>query len=134
AMTNFELQEYVLKFISELRTFNDQKRTEDRLATDKLWREKINASKEKQQDMWQKEQSEYTARHMRVESEYNARFRGTALSLRDELRKRIPGIAKSIESDRRQQVLLDHGMFAGPDPIGEAADYLDQLARGLPVN
>ncbi len=134
AMTNQELQDETLKFIAELRGFNNQKRMEDRIASDRLWNERVNAPKEKQNELWQKQGTEYTARHSSLEAEYNLRFRGTALSLRAELRKRVPELAKTLESGpNRQKILLDYGMFAGVDPVGDAADYIDQLARGLPV-
>lgn len=134
AMTNQELQDETLKYVAELSGFNNQKRMEDRLASEQRWNERINAPKEKQNELWQKEGTEYTARHSRLEAEYNLRFRGTALSLRAELRKRVPELAKTLESGpNRQKILLDYGMFSGVDPVGDAADYIDQLARGLPV-
>lgn len=133
ALTNQELQDETLKFVAELRAFNNQKKTEDRLAQERLWNERVSAPKEKQHELWQKEQTEYTTRHARLEAAYNEKFRGPALSLCAELRKRVPEPAKTIGNGPRRSILLDHGSFAGPDAIGDATDYLDQLARGLPV-
>jgi len=134
AMTNQELHDETLKFVAEIRTFNNQKVLEDRVASDRLWSERVNApTKEKQLELWQKEQTESTARRARTQAEYNDKFRGSALSLCNELRKRVPELAKTLGIGPKKPILFDYGSFAGPDAIGNAADYLDQMARGLPV-
>jgi hypothetical protein len=58
-------------------------------------------------------------------------FRSEALALRDEMERRLGRLPPYKIGDMRT-IWLNNNVLAGPTPISNAADYLEELARTLP--
>ncbi len=83
-----------------------------------------------QQNTMQTER-DYSEARGSCETEYRTQFQGDAEYLRDELISRLGG--RSFEDTYDGKPLMDlkkaaiDGIFGGPDPVNDAADYLDGL-------
>jgi hypothetical protein len=66
------------------------------------------------------------------EAQFKQVYLGKALALRDELIKRYIQIGVVPPKSQNGVIAFDYQSLAGPDPIGEAATYLETLARELP--
>jgi hypothetical protein len=60
---------------------------------------------------------------------FNQQFLVSARLIRDEILRRLPPQPKPKESI----IALEYGSLAGPNPVTEAANYIESLARMLPV-
>jgi hypothetical protein len=83
----------------------------------------------KMQQLYNQEMQEYTQQHTNLEYEFKSTILGDAIYARDELQHRIgppqPSLLFTMASGAFQ------GILAGPDPVGDAAAYLESLAKQL---
>ena len=147
-MTNAELSDATMKFVDRLRKFNsDFRRTDDAL-TIKDWFdfqaivEKMpDSEKEKPgvQQRLKEIQNEVVVRIAsrlgKFEDSFQANYLVDAQLLDKELRKRVN--IKALITDPGSGTILKgriialDGKLAGPDPIGDLANYLDSLGKQL---
>jgi hypothetical protein len=86
-----------------------------------------------QQAEWQRRVNEDLKQYREREQDFKQVYLGTALALRDELIKRYIRVgAVPPKPARGMNAVFDDQTLAGPDAIGDAATYLEQLARELP--
>jgi hypothetical protein len=148
-MTNAELRIATEKFVARLRKFNSDFRRTDEPISVKEWLEfteivqKI-PEEERAKPEVQKRlsviQNEVLARKMdrygKFEDAYQANFLVEAQMLDKELKKRVN--IKALITDPGSGAILKgriialDGKLAGPDPIGDLANYLDSLGKQLP--
>jgi hypothetical protein len=81
---------------------------------------------------WDAEQDRARSVSKRMQGEFRERIIPQALAIRDELLKRNALPHNYKQPGHHRPLLLDPGMFAGPDPISESAEFLEHLARLLP--
>lgn len=67
----------------------------------------------------------------RQRHEFQSTLFPIARALYEELLKRTNGKGAAAQRDQMYDFVFEHGSLAGPDPLGEAAARLEQLARNL---
>lgn len=72
----------------------------------------------------------YEQNRQQCVSAYRMRIEGDAAYLRRELLSRIGGDSFLLPREKQKYIAID-GIFAGPDPIDDSADYLEALAHKL---
>jgi hypothetical protein len=87
-------------------------------------------SDDERREDWNKERARMLEQTDEQHMIWNSRLRSIAVALKEELQRRILG-EPPYPTDHRMTA-LDHGMLAGVDPIGEAADGIESLIRQLP--
>ena len=91
-------------------------------------------TKEQQSQLFQQrrqsEQQAYMQNRQSCEQSYRQQIIGDAAFLRRELLSRIGGDSFLLPREKTKYIAID-GIFAGPDPIDDSADYLDALANRL---
>jgi hypothetical protein len=88
----------------------------------------FNKTEEERLAIWNEQNAKYVAISEELASEFNNVYRPEALAYRDDMRRRL-GIIDP-KTDYRD-VALEHGMLAGVNPINDAANALEKLAREL---
>lgn len=88
------------------------------------------SSEEERQEEWERERNRSLEQSNEQHMVWNGGLRPIAIALRDELQRRIFG--EPPYPTEHRMIALDHGMLAGPDPIGDAAVGLESLIRQLP--
>jgi hypothetical protein len=77
--------------------------------------------------------------HTAVELEFKNKYLGNARDLRDEIKFRLDGVGilqPYVDLSIKEQLgayVLDNGRVVGANPISNAGDYLEKLARRLPI-
>lgn len=100
----------------------------DALASDEQWRAMTQVPEDQRHQAWLEYNSKASERSYARGGEYATRFRGDVMALYDALRERVGELEEEPEG---VPILLKYGSLAGPDAIGDAADYLDKMARRL---
>lgn len=129
ALSNAELSRQAIALATEMRDFETEFRNRG-WEISEYEREKVrNAATEREKNIFWRQ---FTNNLLRRSNEHNNQFRqrylGRAVHLRDEMLRRVE---HPPNFDSHRLIAFD-GMLAGPSPVSDAADYLDQLARNLP--
>jgi hypothetical protein len=66
--------------------------------------------------------------HNEYQNEFRCRYLPEAQALERELCKRL---GRSIIANNYRVIALREGILAGPSPVSDAADYLEEMAREL---
>jgi hypothetical protein len=104
---------------------------QERTTEDQLWNAQIAAkTPEDKEKLWEQSTLFLTQSHQNEETAFRNQLLGEAIYLRDQLLIRLGTVASSSPQDRIKTLAFD-GFLAGPSPISDAADYLEQLARQL---
>jgi len=130
AMNNIQLQNFVLDFAKELRDFEATYRNSRNAISSKEQSNVLAATTQVERD---RSFNNMMAENMQLRSREDLEFRqhyfGEAIAVRDVLLQRVPNAPKPKES----LIALDSGSLTGPEPISDVADYLELLARKIPV-
>lgn len=128
-MTNRELRAATLELVARLREFEQTVEVDDRDSYLAQFNDMRNAKTEEERtNIWQHQNQALSQRSFQRQFEFGQNYRADALLLRDEMLRRLPKQPK----EQRPIVALDRGMLGGIRPVGEAADYLERLAKLLP--
>jgi hypothetical protein len=129
-MSNRQLREYTVSVANSMRDF--ETKYYPRVASSPT----TNDPTDRQQQFFMREQ-EYQNQERTYENEFKKQLWGKSYTLRDELLGRLkqagitpPSLALGPQSQAK--MVLDEGRLNGPGPIGNAANYLELLARALP--
>lgn len=126
-----EMRRRVQELVSGMRTFEAGiEAIQDRISGERF-AGGVTTTEEQRQAAWTESNRRDSEARQNARSEFEARFRPMALALREEMCRRL-GFFPPFPPDHHA-VALDYGMLAGVHPIGEAAAYLERLARGLPA-
>lgn len=118
SLSNEELKKRTLELAKKMRDFETAYRQREyniilqRTTTDAEWQQKT------QQEL---------ALSMDKQNEFRNQYLGEALSLRDEILRRL----HETYQDPQHRLIAFEGILAGPSPISDAADYLESIARRL---
>lgn len=128
-ISNAELSRQAIALATEMRDFETESRNRG-WEISEYEREKVsNAATEREKNIFRRQ---FTNNLLRRSNEHQNQFRqrylGKAVHLRDEMLRRVE---HPPNLDSRRLIAFD-GILAGPSPVSDAADYLDQLARNLP--
>lgn len=128
ALSNAELSRQAIALAVEMRDFETEHRNRD-WEISEYERDRVRSAREKEKDLFWRQ---YANNSIRRSNEHQNRFRqrylGKAVHLRDEMLRRVQ---PPPNFDSHRLIAFD-GMLAGPSPVSDAADYLEQLARSLP--
>lgn len=116
-----------------VRQFGDRLRAFDAGYRNSLAKElvrKYNKSVEETQPVFKITQSEIILKHSAAIGEYRTNLHPIAMRLRAEIMKRR-GIFPPYPHDVRA-IALEHGTLAGPSPLADLADYLEENVAFLP--
>jgi hypothetical protein len=80
---------------------------------------------------WDRFNNQLLEINYRYQAEADQQFRSDALALRDIIERRIGRLVARQPTSRT--IWLDSNSIAGPHALSDAADYLDELARALPL-
>jgi len=83
---------------------------------------------QKAAEIWNQETEEIVQEHTNLEYEFKTNILGDAIYARDELLSRI---ANPPQQSADLSAAAFRGFLAGADPVGEAANYLERLAKQL---
>lgn len=90
------------------------------------------ASNDLKRHLWEGEQRQRNEIRLDVESEFQEKWLPAAQGLWDELCRRVGKPDYLGDLGTAPPVALIYGSLAGADPLGEAATWLERLARKLP--
>jgi hypothetical protein len=148
-MTNEQLRDATMKYVSRLRKFNDDFQTADRRIQDKEWNDSRSQSlalspEEKTKPEvqarlsaeWNARTSRMIERRNKFQESFKSNFLVDAGLLEQELKKRTdPGALTGLGNfNEGEDTLRIGGMLAGVDPVGGVANYLEYLAKQLPAD
>jgi hypothetical protein len=126
-MQNRDLRKAAIDHANKMREFEHKYKSDDILISMSEMGSVRSANKEDRDRIW----NDYTQKLIRRSNDYAFAFRknflGEAIWLRDELLKRLP---PQPQQEKHKLIAFD-GFLAGPSPVGDAADYLEILARQL---
>ena len=88
----------------------------------------LKGTEEEKSKQWQQQVNASMQRRMEYGNEFRKRFLGEAINYRDELLKRL----KIMPPKEESHIIALQGFLAGPSPISDLAQYLENLARQLP--
>ena len=125
-MTNRELRQATLDLIPKLRAFQHEIESKDRIMSIREHSRISTLPEAERSQAFQQYSLSLISQQQNRTLEFQTRYRASAIALRDELLRRLP------EQKPLNLPALDHGMLAGVHPVGEAADYLERLAKLLP--
>lgn len=128
-MSNTQLKALVETTSRRLRDF-DAELTANRDTTP-YWRRFAGwseASEEQRSEWWNQDNERSRRENDREKSEFLKHYRPDAQALWEEMRRRLGG---EDLGDFGRSVAIQYGVFAGPNPVEEAAEMLDALARRL---
>ena len=125
-LTHKELQDHVVGFVAEIRTWYSQADAETRRVAEQQWQAMARATTEEERHrLWDAHTSTHTNGFFRLMSEFEQKFKVNAILLRDEMRTRIPNAERSTQKDRRYELPVN--TFG----IKEIVDDLERSAKGL---
>ncbi|MBZ5528647.1 MAG: hypothetical protein LAN71_12180 [Acidobacteriia bacterium] len=125
-----ELSNSAINLAQKMREFERAWRVQERLGEEQLWNAQIAAKTPDEKVKLRNQQTAfYIQSHANEEAAFRSQLLGQAIYLRDQLLMRLGNPA--ITTQNRIKELAFDGMLAGPSPISDAADYLEQLARQL---
>ncbi len=125
-----ELSNSAINLAQKMREFERAWRVQERLAEEQLWNAQIAAkTPEEKVQLRNQKTAFYIQSHANEEAAFRNQLLGQAIYLRDQLLMRLGNPA--ITTQDRSRTLAFDGFLAGPAPISDAADYLEQLARQL---
>jgi hypothetical protein len=122
--------------VNKIRSLQGQYKAEERKSLESLTNLSVSpgATREETAQQAIARQNEFRQRYEMLRLQYEQVFRTSIMSdaayCRRELLSRIGGDEFLRPGERVKAIAID-GIMAGVDPIGEAADYLDALARKL---
>jgi hypothetical protein len=130
-LTNEQLRSRTIIFTTRMRAFENDYATKRylRSLTNILTRpppSQNGETPEQAKDRWTSEVSHDSNSRDQERREFEMQFRSDALAYRAELLHRT-----GSPVDARSSALLEHGLLTGINPIAEAADSLDAIARKL---
>jgi hypothetical protein len=138
-MTNAQLREASLKFVSRLRELSSKIRELDEKDRNERMRKmlQVRGDQAKEQAIWNDENNRDLARYRRNADLFKSAYLVDAQLLNKELKQRAPpsALLEDLTSGTRGRMtmyILDDGSLSGPDPVGELANYLEALAKQLP--
>ena len=134
AMTNPQLQESALAFVKQMRDTDAQFERQTREMTDRHWQaERQIPMDQKVQftELRDKDNAELLRWLAAQDNEFRNKYLGRAVSLRDQMLKRIP--PDKVPQVDNGSASLDFGHLLGATTIGRVADFLEQLALRLPM-
>ncbi len=135
ALTTDELRAHALDWAAKMRTF-DRMFREQRAQKEDSERQGQMANRgksaEEQRALWQQQTNGMLSDYRQREQDFKQVYLGTAVALRDELINRYIRVGAVPPKPLRWNTVFENQALAGVDPIGEAATYLEQLARELP--
>jgi hypothetical protein len=134
SMSNARLQESASKLANDLRLFGAQWDEREKELSQKLSEINRMTNMQEHDKLWNQNTDESIAMSQQRTRFFDADYRGRVIELRDEMLRRIP-VEDQPTSQESQAVEgpLNHGALAGTNPVGDVADYLELLARRLPV-
>lgn len=87
-------------------------------------------TEEEMHAQWQAETHALLAASAQRQQGFQRRFQSKLVAYRDELRQRLH--EEPPFSTNHRAVAIDHGMLAGPSPLADAANVIEEMARRLP--
>ena len=136
-MPNQQLRDYTTAMANKMRDFETQFRTSQINA--ELARQQIQTSDRDQlQQIWTQQTQDIIRANEEHENQFKKQLWGNAYALRTELLLRLKqaGIiapTMPIGPQADATITLDEGRLLVPEPITDAANYLELLARALPA-
>jgi hypothetical protein len=127
SLSNARLRKRAIEHAQAMRSFEAIEQEKDRRVSSVEWHAMPRpATPEESSRKWHQDGIERDARRAALDREYKTRFHGYAKALYEELKAR-----HGISGNSDVPSALEFGMLAGVNPILEAADYLEKLAREL---
>ena len=132
SLSNTQLRDATIDFAAKMRTFETNAEPQFHMPPAGL-------SKDQMQAQWNAETNRMEEGRRQKQLEFSNNYLGTARELRDEiiLRLKIIGILSPyVELTPIEAIgprVLDIGNLVGPYPVMSAANYLEKLARRLPL-
>lgn len=125
-----ELSDSAINLAQKMREFERTWKVQEQLAEEQLWNAQVAAkTPEEKVGLRNQETAFYIQSHANEEAAFRTQLLGQAIYLRDQLLMRLGN--PTIRMEDRGKTLAFDGFLAGPTPISDAADYLEQLARQL---
>jgi hypothetical protein len=125
-----ELSDSAIILAQKMREFERAWRVQEQLGEEQLWNAQVMANTpDERLKLRNQATALYIQSHANEEAAFRSQLLGQAIYLRDQLLMRLGNPAMTPQ-DRIKSLAFD-GMLAGPAPISDAADYLEQLARQL---
>lgn len=124
-LTNMKLRNEAIDLANNMRVFEANYHGVSRSLSTNLPR---SATEDQRHAQWESDLKKDHQRRAAYETEFKTRFRPLAVAIRHEIARRL-GIFPPYDNP---DIVLDKGMLAGPSPVSEAADLIDELARRLP--
>jgi hypothetical protein len=136
ALTTDELRAHAIDWAAKMRNFDHAFQVQRAQKEDNERQEMManrGRSTEDQRVLWTRHTNEELNDYRQREQDFKQVYLGTLLALRDELVNRYIRVgAVPPKLERGTSTVFEFQSLAGADPIGEAATYLEQLARELP--
>jgi hypothetical protein len=130
-LTDVQLRVETERFLGKLKYLHERIRATRAADVNRLMRRAAPADEASARQSWLAEISEMERRSSMEHLEFVTKFRGDALSLGEEIERRLP--PDEVPASRHAGlVALQHGMLVGPDAVGEIIASLDRLAKHLP--
>jgi len=125
-----DLSDSAIRLAQKMREFERSWKVQEQLAEEQLWNAQIGAkTPEERVQLRNQETAFYIQSHANKETTFRSQFLGQAIYLRDQILNRLGNPAMTMQDHAK--TLAFEGVLAGPTPISDAADYLEQLARRL---
>ena len=132
-LSNIQLRDATIDFAAKMRTFEANAEPQFHMPRAGLPKDQMDAQ-------WTAETNRISEAQRLKQLEFSNNYLGTARELRDEIilrLKRIGILSPYVELTPIESIgprVLDIGSLAGPYPIASAANYLEKLARRLPLS
>lgn len=134
-LSNAEWRDAALALADRLRKFQLKTTGESDRSSWSCYERGIEAFRKGDKDGARKVTSDYMLEHQNLHSRRTNEFgplRVESLQMRTQLLARLPPQPDDVLS-RDAGMVLDSGFLAGPSPVSGLADYIERLARLLPV-
>ncbi|HXS52941.1 MAG TPA: hypothetical protein VN782_10455 [Usitatibacter sp.] len=131
-LSNPELRDRAIVLTREMRAYEANFRSQESIRMHTQWARSIpqNQTPEERSAQWRADRLSDEHARAHFQRELMVRLYPRAIAFREEIATRLGIFAPYPQGI--QSTLLDHGMLAGVNPVTEAADVLERLARELP--
>ena len=128
ASSSGEIRSGVRDIVEKMRNFETEIKNSHTPFMSRLLPHDISESERRR--VWQEDTENHVSLMQKQNAVFNADIRPSALAYRDEMRRRLGETSES--NPDYKDLALEHGLLAGINPVSNAANYLEELARKLP--
>lgn len=128
-LSDEQLSKSTMDLAKRMRIFESKYRARDYAATDSYMQAIQRAKPEERTGIFNQHVAQLTQSSLERDLEFRNTLLGEAVYFRNELQRRLQ--LTDVPPKDRHRIIAFDGILAGPSPVSDAADYLEQLARQL---